>query len=53
MPLVTGEQQAPSTVATLWIAAAVMAQVCHVLTLVNVRVAYALITIDLMKGCSP
>ena len=27
-----------------------MAQVCHVLTLVNGRVAYALITIDLMKG---
>ena len=31
---------------------AVMAQVCHVLTLVNGRVAYALIAIDLMKGLS-
>ena len=39
--------------ATFWIAEAVMAQVCHVLTLVNGRVAYALITIDLMKGCFP
>jgi hypothetical protein len=39
MPLVTGEQQAASTVATFAVAEAVMAQVCHVLTPVNVRVA--------------
>jgi arsenite methyltransferase len=36
-------------VATFSIAEAVMAQVCHVLTLVNVRVAYALTTVDLRK----
>jgi hypothetical protein len=50
MSLVTGEQQAVSTVAIFSVADAVMAQVCHVLTLVNVRVAYALITIDLRKA---
>jgi arsenite methyltransferase len=49
MPLVTGEQQAASTVVSVWSGEAVMAPVCHVLTLVNVRVAYALITIDLRK----
>jgi arsenite methyltransferase len=53
MALVTGEQQAASTVATFAVAEAVMAQVCHVLTPVNVRVAYALIAIDLMKGGLP
>jgi arsenite methyltransferase len=40
-------------VATLAVAEAVMVQVCHVLTPVNVRVAYALIAIDLMKGGLP